>query len=212
MRPHNSITLHRSNARRIGLIADTHVPDRQKSLNPRIIEILTGTDLILHSGDISSPEVIEQLNVIAECIAVQGNNSGDKRNFTPPLARFHLIETANYCRIGLTHGLYNQWQRMGDNLIGRSGFVSTGSMRLVRRVAPYFDNADCIIFGHGHWPFVHYSEAGTRLYINPGRAFGSRESSCAILEIGKDLRVRFYPLNNPGRFRSLTGSWLTFPL
>jgi uncharacterized protein len=43
-------------------------------LRPEAIEALIGADLILHTGDIGKPEVLEELKMIAPVIAVRGNN------------------------------------------------------------------------------------------------------------------------------------------
>ena len=53
----------------IGVISDTH-----GLLRPEAIAALTGSDLILHAGDIGNPEVLEGLKAIAPVIAVRGNN------------------------------------------------------------------------------------------------------------------------------------------
>ena len=194
--------LKRPDAHRIGLIADTHIPGRQHQFSPQIATIFSDTDLILHAGDIAVPRVIRDLEQIAETFAVRGNNRGDRIHFDPPLPLFLIIEPAYQFRIGLTHGMITQWQRLGDNLIGRSGFARAGSLRLVRRVAPCFRDADCIVFGHGHWPFLHQRD-GT-LFINPGRGFGRAESSCAVMELTESqITVQYYLLGNPGRIRAL---------
>ena len=57
----------------IGLISDTHIPDRAKVLPQKVIEAFSNVDLILHAGDLTSPRVIEELEEIAPVMAVQGN-------------------------------------------------------------------------------------------------------------------------------------------
>jgi len=37
----------------LGLLADTHMPDRLAALPPSLAEALRGVDLILHTGDLS---------------------------------------------------------------------------------------------------------------------------------------------------------------
>jgi putative phosphoesterase len=209
-RPHDIVQephtlLKRPHARRIGLISDTHVPGRQHRFDPQIAEIFSDTDLILHAGDIAIPKVIRNLEKIAETIAVRGNNRGDLTHFYPPLPLFLVIEPAFHFRIGLTHGMYSQWQRFGDNIIGRSGFANKGSLRLVRRIVPYFRDADCIVFGHGHWPFLHHTN--NTLFINPGRAFGNDESSCAVMDLAESqITIQYHLLGKPGRIRDLTAT------
>ena len=57
----------------IGLISDTHIPDRAKVLPQKVIEAFNDVELILHAGDLTSPRVIEELEDIAPVMAVQGN-------------------------------------------------------------------------------------------------------------------------------------------
>lgn len=52
----------------IGLISDTH-----SLLRPQAVEALKGVDLIVHAGDIGSPDVIDGLSAIAPVRAVRGN-------------------------------------------------------------------------------------------------------------------------------------------
>ncbi|MBD0336332.1 MAG: metallophosphoesterase family protein [Cyanobacteria bacterium Co-bin13] len=52
----------------IGVISDTH-----GLLRPKALEALAGSDLILHAGDIGTPEVLAELGQIAPVIAVRGN-------------------------------------------------------------------------------------------------------------------------------------------
>jgi len=200
----------RPDARRIGLVADTHVPDRAPSLNPRLFESLQGVHLILHAGDISSPAVLEALSRIAEPVAVRGNNRGDGRCFNPSLPEKRLIEIAHGFRIGLFHGVETFYQRITDVIIGRSGFTARCACRILKRMMPLFPDADCTVYGHGHWPVVHFQEG--KLFVNPGKAFGQKESTCGILEIQDDcVRVMFLPLGTPGRLESLVSKWYSFP-
>lgn len=57
----DDILLVRPNAKKIGLISDTHVPDRAKSLPKNLKEYFRDVDLILHAGDITTPDVIHRL-------------------------------------------------------------------------------------------------------------------------------------------------------
>lgn len=54
---------------KIGIISDTH-----GLLRPEVAEILRDCEVILHGGDICSPEILNELNGIALTYAVQGNN------------------------------------------------------------------------------------------------------------------------------------------
>jgi hypothetical protein len=58
----------RGGDRVVGVISDTH-----GLLRPEAIMELTGSDLIIHAGDIGSPEILDGLRKIASVIAVRGN-------------------------------------------------------------------------------------------------------------------------------------------
>jgi uncharacterized protein len=52
----------------IGVISDTH-----GLLRPQALQALAGSDIILHAGDIGSPEIVLRLEEIAPVYAIRGN-------------------------------------------------------------------------------------------------------------------------------------------
>jgi putative phosphoesterase len=58
---------------RIALISDTHGSLPQQTLN-----CIQGSDLIIHAGDIGSPSILDELELIAPVRAVLGNNDWPK--------------------------------------------------------------------------------------------------------------------------------------
>ncbi|MFZ0117819.1 MAG: metallophosphoesterase family protein, partial [Xanthobacteraceae bacterium] len=52
----------------VGIIADTH-----GLIRPQALAELSGSDLIVHAGDIGAPGLIEELARIAPTFAVRGN-------------------------------------------------------------------------------------------------------------------------------------------
>jgi putative phosphoesterase len=142
----------------IGVIADTHVPQRLKQLPKGIDVALRGVDLIWHAGDINSLRVLHELEEIAPVQAVVGN--ADLFRTGLPLTRLIEIEGR---RIGLVHGhggwpLY-LWSKLRDML----GYDQEYYLRGVRRS---FGPVDAIVFGHTH-RFYRSNHAGTLLF-NPG--------------------------------------------
>lgn len=69
----------------IGLISDTH-----GNLGARARDALEGVDVILHTGDFDTPEVLEQLEKLAPVIAVRGNM--DYGRWADPLPVTDLVE------------------------------------------------------------------------------------------------------------------------
>ena len=56
-------------AKKIGIISDTH-----GLLRPEILEILKTCDCILHAGDVTRPELLDELRCLASIYVVRGNN------------------------------------------------------------------------------------------------------------------------------------------
>jgi len=57
----------------VGVISDTH-----GLLRPEAINALRGSELIIHAGDVGSPEILEQLAKIAALRAIRGNIDTEK--------------------------------------------------------------------------------------------------------------------------------------
>lgn len=202
--------IHRPNVNVVGVIADTHVPDRAEQLHPDVLHAFKDVDLILHAGDISSSAVLDRLGEIAECLAVCGNNPGDRR-IQPQLPEKCIIEIAGGFRIGLVHGLENLYQRITDVILGRSGFADLCATRVIQRVSKMFENVDCIVFGHAHWPVSKMIDG--RIFLNPGRSFAPKESACAVLNLDKnEIQIQFHPLGPAGKLTSILNKPYQYPL
>ncbi len=64
---------------KIGIISDTH-----NLLRPEVLNILKTCDCILHAGDVSQPELLDQLRPLASIYVVRGNND---RYWPQPLSK-----------------------------------------------------------------------------------------------------------------------------
>jgi putative phosphoesterase len=69
----------------LGVISDTH-----GLVRPEAVEALEGTDMIIHAGDIGTPEVLEALHAMAPVVAVRGNN--DKGDWALALPETEVVE------------------------------------------------------------------------------------------------------------------------
>ena len=152
---------------KIGIISDTH-----DFLDPRIGEIFSGVDHILHGGDVGSHSFLLELEAIAPVTAVPGNtDAGLDLNLT------QVVELSG--RKFLVHHIVNP-HALTDEL----------KTRLAR------DRPDAVVFGHTHKPFCE--TIGGVLFFNPGYAGKQRfalERSVAILHCDKDeIRPEFLPL------------------
>ncbi len=150
---------------RIGVISDTHLPTRARSIPNKIFEHFAEVQLILHAGDLVDRSVIDELRVIAPVEAVAGNM--DPLDLDHQLGRLKLIKIGPLS-IGLLHG----------DLGGRA--VNFTQVReLFRPVLPA-----AIVFGHLHEPVAKRVDA--ILYFNPGSAVEPRrvaKPSCGLLTI-----------------------------
>ena len=53
---------------RVGVISDTH-----GLLRPEALDLLRGSDHILHAGDVGKPEILDMLRTVAPVTAIRGN-------------------------------------------------------------------------------------------------------------------------------------------
>ena len=153
--------------RKVGLISDTH-----GTLRNGVFQALDGVDLILHAGDIGSPDIITQLETIAPVKAVHGNTDG-----------FDIRQ-----RFGDTLEL----ELAGKNIIVTHGHLFGAPTVNALRVA--FPTADLIMYGHTHNPLL--DETAKPVVVNPGAAGPARfklKPSVALLEL-PSLTIRFVDL------------------
>jgi putative phosphoesterase len=150
---------------RIGVIADTHIPDRAKALPDGVLAAFkaAGVDRILHAGDVSSWQVITTLEKIAPVTVVQGNRDWLFGMKTP---RDATLE-ANSIQITIAHG----HRTMLNYLIDKWAYITHGYLfkRYYDHLALDFPESDVIIFGHTHHQTALW--VGDRLFFNPGAAY-----------------------------------------
>ena len=161
----------------IGLISDTHIPDRARILPQNVLDAFSNVDLILHAGDLTSPKVIEELEELAPVMAVQGNMDR-ARGINLPKAR--VIE-AEELRIGLVHG--EVYPRADTQQL----------LYLAKEL-----NADILVSGHSHQPKIEQKEG--ILLLNPGSPIVPRlaDKTVMILEINnKEVDVEIIKIGAP---------------
>ncbi len=140
---------------KIGVISDTHVPDRQAQIPEGILKGLQGVDIIIHAGDLTDIRVMDVLEGIAPVQAVSGNmDSWPVKSSLQPTLTLKLE---------------------GKTIVVFHGVASHGATEeAARTMCP---DADCVIFGHTHRSLC--DREGKTLIFNPGtasRIFGSRPS------------------------------------
>jgi len=119
-----------------GVISDTH-----GLLRPQVLDLLRGSDHILHAGDIGDPEILDRLATIAPVIAVSGNI--DKGSWAKKLPLTEVFEAVGVS-IYLLHKIADL-----DLKPEAAGFAA-------------------VVYGHSHIPKIETRNG--ILYFNPGSA------------------------------------------
>ena len=180
----------------IGLVSDTHIPDRVDQLHPHLLDELraAGVGHILHAGDISSPGVLEALSSVAPVTAVCGNRDW---KFKPRLPLTATLELGGV-RVALLHGHGGFTRYVLDKfLFIKDGYILERYRDLLQREGL---GARVIVFGHTH--FTECREVDGQLWINPGSACKGppvrRAPTYGLLTIGEQGEVK-------GEIRQLNG-------
>ena len=148
---------------RIGLISDTH-----GLLRPEALDVLRGSDFIVHAGDIGEG-VLEPLSTLAPVTAVRGNN--DRAPWAERIAQ-------------------TEWLRFGE--------VTLHVLHDLNDLAidPGGAGVGVVVTGHSHRPRIE-RRSGV-LYVNPGSAGPVRFNlpvSVGLMQItGKDVTARIVEL------------------
>lgn len=167
----------------IGVLSDTHIPGRAKSL-PRIIkESFYGVCHIIHAGDIMTMDVLTELQQSAPVTAVAGNI--DPPELKSMLGESRLAVLGGF-RIGVFHGH------------GEKGSTLERAIERFRN-----DDVDCIIFGHSHMPYCGYH--GGVLLFNPGSPTDKRRNkyySFGLLDTEDGIAPRIVYFDGGGNIMS----------
>jgi hypothetical protein len=190
---------------RVGVVADTHVPDRVRSLHPQLIPGLSaaGVSQILHAGDVCVSAVLDQLAQVAPVTAVGGNRDWLFRSRLP-LGRFLTIAGTS---VALVHGhggflpyFKDKWYYLVE------GYREA---RYTKRLHQFAPAAKVIVFGHTHRPVNLWQE--DQLFFNPGSASTgptlSGNPSYGILHFSADGSVLGEIIEMNGA-RLVNGSWI----
>ena len=104
---------------KIGLIADSHIPEAMPELPSQVRTVFAGVDRIVHAGDLHCIAVLDWLEDIAPVVACRGN--GDEgsggRPIVPEDPRQHqtdVTQCAGYT-LGLVHDVLdpNEYPQIG---------------------------------------------------------------------------------------------------
>jgi putative phosphoesterase len=130
---------------RVVVLSDTHAPRFWKGCPPAVAEHLVTADVILHAGDVCTPDVLDLLAGFAPVHVVLGNND------RPEVAAWGAPETLQVELGGVQVAMIHD-----------SGQKAGRTARMRRR----FPTADLVVFGHSHIP-MDVTGDGVRVF-NPG--------------------------------------------
>ncbi len=153
---------------KIIVISDTHA-DSIDALSGRFVDELSGADLIIHAGDFTGKQLVDDLRKLGEFRGVYGNIDGpDVRRELPEI---DTVEVGGF-RIGVNHP-------------AEGGPPATIQRRLQRK----FQNVQVIIHGHSHRTRNEMQDS--ILWFNPGSATGkfpALKRTYGILTIDSEIR------------------------
>ena len=161
----------------IGVISDTHIPDRESEIPEAVFDAFRDVELILHAGDLTSPDILSELETLAPVECVQGNMD---RHYGIETPRSRLFKIESF-RVGLIHG---EVYPRGDTQQLRYLGLELG--------------ADVLISGHTHQPFIR--ELEDMILLNPGSPTVPRltDPSVMVLRIeGEKLDAKIIRTGTP---------------
>jgi putative phosphoesterase len=130
----------------LAVISDTHITRGSHVLPEECLERLRAADLVMHGGDLVTPDVLADLEALGRPVeAVHGNMDDHEVRRLLPSAR---MVTAAGARIAMVHD---------------AGAAGGRLARLRRR----FPDADAVVFGHSHIPLLERDAEGFAIF-NPG--------------------------------------------
>ena len=157
----------------IGVVSDTH-----GYFDPRLPQLLSGADEILHAGDVGSQVVLDNLRTLGPVHAVRGNVDSPELGLPPVINR-----TCGGVKIHMLHELPVSQSAIRDwaQSEPREGKPAEHCRRFLKSLP---EGCQVVIFGHSHEPCSLL--LGGRLFFNPGSAGKKRFSlprCCGLLEI-----------------------------
>lgn len=175
------------NSFKIGVISDTHVPDRSPEISEVFLSSLCAekVDLILHAGDISVPQVLSLLETIAPVKAVRGNRDFLFVGKIPLVQQFEVFDV----KFALMHGHMNLLVYWLDKL--KHVFSGYDRQRYISRLPKAAPEAKVIVFGHTHHAENFWQN--DILYFNPGSiTYGdtlTRQRTWGLIEVYENGQV-----------------------
>ena len=148
---------------KIGLISDTHSAGSGRDLPARVLQALSGVDLILHCGDLECLGVLDYLETVAPVLAVRGYE--DPREPGDRLANATRVVHAGSIAIGMIHDIQWPGPRIATTGDG-TGLVLPDGRAPELLAAKFGQPVDVVLFGDTHEELVCHWDGV--LMVNPG--------------------------------------------
>jgi hypothetical protein len=152
---------------RLAVLSDTHV-SRLSQLPRRLVDGLSGADLIIHLGDCTGKELVDDLRALGDFRGVAGNMDGAAIRAELP---DEVILELGGRKLALTHG--------GGDPQG-----------LRERLETRFRGVDIVLCGHTHQAAQEW--VGDVLFFNPGSAAGkfpALRKTYGVIDLGEFVRA-----------------------
>jgi putative phosphoesterase len=161
---------------KIGILADTHIPDRLPEIPSAVNRAFKDLDIILHAGDICQLEVLRALQErYTLTFAVYGEHDDEKvRQY---LLASQVVEFRSR-RIGLIHGAQNLEASWFSRL--RLALRPPPEEQYLDFLRSQFDDGEihCIVYGHTHQPNLKFHNGV--LFFNPGAVAAGRGNRATV--------------------------------
>jgi uncharacterized protein len=160
----------------IAIISDTHLPRGSRALPAACVQRLRAAELIVHAGDFSRLEVLEELKQLGPVVAVYGNTDDARLRATLPEAA--VIPVGGGRTLAVIHDAGPAQGRL-------------------RRLKARFPGADAVIFGHSHVPLHERAPDGFQIF-NPGSPTDRRRQprhTMGLCHAGTELRFELVGLD-----------------
>jgi putative phosphoesterase len=135
----------------VAVISDTHMAGGRRRLPDACVTAIEGADLLIHAGDVMTPEALAEIEAIGPpLVAVAGNMDPPTLGLPPTAA----VDTPG-----------------GRIIVVHDAGPASGRLARLRRLYP---EAAAVVFGHSHIP-LHERDGGFQIF-NPGSPTERRRS------------------------------------
>lgn len=179
---------------KIGLIADTHIPEARKTLWPQVFDAFAGVERILHGGDVHDLRLLDELEEVAPVYCARGNGEDGSggRPVQPEDPRVKYVWTMpiESLLVGLTHYVPVE-----------DGPAAMTLSRFVERYWPE-ERPDVIVSGDSHTELI--AEKDGILCVNPGSPtyphnYDTQYGTIGFLEVtGDQASASVWLINDDG--------------